>query len=195
LRDHRVWGGSWLTILPALFFGAYGVLVPLRLGALGLGAAGVAGVFLAAAAVEAVINPLVGRFSDRRGRLLPLRAGLAGVALSSVLLPRPQAPWLLAAVVLLAAGTGGMLFAPASALLSDGAEDAGLPQGIVFGLFNLAWAGGQVGGAAGGAWLAQATADAVPYLVVAVLAVVTLAALSRGRVPSRRRSLSTPPRP
>jgi MFS family permease len=184
LRDRRVWGGSWLTTLPALFFGTYGVLVPLRLAALGLGAAGVAAVFLAAAAVEAVMSPVVGRLSDRRGRLLPLRAGLAGVAASSLLLPRPQAAWLLAAVVLLAAGTGGMLFAPASALLSDGAEDAALPQGIVFGLFNLAWAGGQVAGAAGGAWLADATADTVPYLVVAVLALASLAALT-GRRPRR----------
>jgi MFS family permease len=178
LRDRRVWGGSWLTTLPAIFFGTYGVLVPLRLGALGLGAAGVAAVFLVAAGVEAVTSPLVGRLSDRRGPLLPLRAGLAGMAVSSLLLPRPQAAWLLAAVVLLAAGTGGMLFAPASALLSDGAEDAGLPQGIVFGLFNLAWAGGQVAGAAGGAWLADATIDTVPYLVVAVLAVASLAVLS-----------------
>jgi MFS family permease len=185
VRDRRVWAGSWLTTLPALFFGTYGVLVPLRLGVLGFGAAGVAAVFLVAAAVEAAASPLVGRLSDRRGRLLPLRAGLAGVAVSSFLLPRPQVAWLLAGVVLLAAATGGMLFAPASALLSDGADDAGLPQGIVFGLFNLAWAGGQVAGAAGGAWLADATVDAVPYLVVAALAVASLAALTRRRPKSR----------
>jgi predicted MFS family arabinose efflux permease len=182
LLDRRVWAGSWLTTLPAVFFGTYGVLVPLRLGTLGFGAAQVAAVFLVAAAVEAMTSPLVGRLSDRRGPLLPLRAGLAGIAVSSLLLPRPQAAWLLAAVVLLAAGTGGMLFAPASALLSHGADDAGLPQGIVFGLFNLAWAGGQVAGAAGGGWLADATMDMVPYLVVAVLAVASLAVLS-GRSP------------
>jgi MFS family permease len=164
-----------------VFFGTYGVLVPLRLGALGLGAAGVAAVFLVAAAVEAVTSPLVGLLSDRRGRLLPLRAGLAGIAVSSLLLPRPQVARLLAAVVLLSAGTGGMLFAPASALLSDGAEDAALPQGIVFGLFNLAWAGGQVAGAARGAWLPDATIETVPYSVIAVLAVASLAALSRRR--------------
>jgi len=187
LRDRRVWAGSWLTALGAVFFGTYGVLVPLRLDGLGVGATGVAAVFLVAAAVEAVTSPLVGRLSDRRGRLLPLRAGLAGIAVSSVLLPRPQMAWLLAAVVLVAAGTGGMLFAPASALLSDGAEDAGLPQGIVFGLFNFAWAGGQVAGAAGGAWLADVTTDTVPYRVVAVLAVASLGALSGRRFPAFRR--------
>jgi MFS family permease len=187
LRDRRVWAGSWLTTLGAVFFGTYGVLVPLRLAGLGVGAGGVAAVFLVAAAVEAVASPLVGRLSDRRGRLLPLRAGLAGMAASSFLLPRPEVAWVLAAVVLLAAGTGGMLFAPASALLSDGAEDAGLPQGIVFGLFNFAWAGGQVAGAAGGAWLADATRDAVPYAVVGVLALASLVALSRRRLPAVRR--------
>jgi MFS family permease len=179
LRDRRVWAGSWLTTLPALFFGAYGVLVPLRLAALGVGVAGVAATFLVAAALEAVTSPLVGRLSDRRGPLVPLRAGLTGVTVAALLLPWPKTGWVLGAAVLLAAVTGGMLFAPASALLSHGAEDAGLAQGLVFGLFNLAWAGGQVTGAAGGGWLADTTTDAVPYLLVAVLAVASLLALTR----------------
>jgi MFS family permease len=179
LRERRVWVGSWLTTLPALFFGAYGVLVPLRLSSLGVGAAGVAAVFLVAAAVEAFVNPLVGRLSDRRGPLLPLRIGLAGVVVAALVLPRPEQGWLVGVVVVLAAATAGMLFAPASSLLSDGAEDAGLSQGLVFGLFNLAWAGGMVAGAAGGARLADVTSDVVPYLTVAALAVVTLAGLVR----------------
>ena len=185
LRDRRVLLGAWLTTLPALFFGTYGVLVPLRLGDLAVPAAAVAGIFLVAAAVEAVMSPVVGRLSDRRGRLVPLRAGLAGMALACVLLPRPDTGWLVAAIVVFAAAVGGMLFAPAGALLSEGAEHAGLPQGIVFGLFNLAWAGGQVAGAAGGARVADATSDAVPYLVVGVLALVTLVALYVRRRPWR----------
>jgi DHA1 family multidrug resistance protein-like MFS transporter len=158
--------------------------VPLRLGDLAVPAAAVAAIFLVAATVEAVMSPLVGRLSDRRGRLLPLRVGLAGMAVACVLLPRPHTAWLLGAVVVFAAAVGGMLFAPAGALLSEGAEHAALPQGIVFGLFNLAWAGGQVAGAAGGARVADATTDTVPYLVVGVLALVTLAGLS---VLARRR--------
>ncbi len=55
----------------------------------------------------------------------------------------------------------------------------------MFGLFNLAWAGGQVAGAAGGARVADATSDAVPYLVVGVLALVTLVALYVRRRPWR----------
>lgn len=177
VRDRRVAAGAWLTALPALFFGTFGVLVPLALSGLGASSALIAGAFLAAAAVEAAMSPLVGRLSDRRGRLLPLRWGLAGILGAAVLLPLPRTTWLLVLAVVAAGTVTGILFAPASALLSDGAEAAGLPQGVVFGLFNLAWAGGQVAGAAGGARLADATGDAVPYTVVAVLAAASLAAL------------------
>jgi predicted MFS family arabinose efflux permease len=184
LRDQRVITGAWLTTLPALFFGTFSVLTPLRLDDLGVGASGVAAVFLAAAAVEAVASPVVGRLSDRRGRLLPLRAGLAGVLVACFVLPLPERAGVLAALVVAAAAVAGMLWAPAMAMLSDGAEAAGLAQGVAFGLMNLAWAGGQVGGSAGGARLADATTDAVPYAVLAVLCAATLATLVRPRVAS-----------
>jgi predicted MFS family arabinose efflux permease len=184
LRDRRVLAGAWLTALPALFFGTFNVLAPLRLDDFGVGAAGVAGVFLVAAAVEAIASPLVGRLSDRRGRALPLRAGLAGVLVACFLLPLPDRAWVLGAVVVGAAAVAGMIWAPAMALLSDGAEMAGLAQGFAFGLVNLAWAGGQVGGSAGGARLAEATSDAVPYVVLAVLCAATLTLLVRPRVAS-----------
>jgi MFS family permease len=180
LREPRVLGGAWLTTLPALFFGTFGVLTPLRLDDFGVGAGGVAAVFLAAAAVEATASPLVGRLSDRRGRLLPLRIGLAGIVVACLVLPHPDTAVALGAAVVAAAAIAGMLWAPAMALLSDGAELSGLPQGVAFGLINLAWGGGQVGGSAGGAALADATTDAVPYTVLAVLAAGTLGLLVLG---------------
>ena len=180
LGEPRVLAGAWLTTLPALFFGTFGVLTPLRLDDFGVGAAGVAAVFLAAAAFEATVSPLVGRLSDRRGRLLPLRIGVTGVLVACVVLPQPDTAVLLGAAVVAAAAIAGMMWAPAMALLSDGAERSGLPQGMAFGLINLAWGGGQVGGSAGGAALADATTDTVPYLVLAVLAAATLALLLRG---------------
>jgi MFS family permease len=192
LREPRVLAGAWLTTLPALFFGTFGVLTPLRLDDFGVGAAGVAAVFLAAAAVEAVASPVVGRLSDRRGRVLPLRIGLTGVLVACFVLPQPDTALLLGAAVVAAAAIAGMLWAPAMALLSDGAELSGLPQGLAFGLINLAWGGGQVGGSAGGAALADATSDTVPYLVLAVLAATTLVLLVRGvgreRAPAPGRS-------
>lgn len=179
LRQRTVLAGAWLTMLPALFFGTVSVLAPLRLDDLGAGAAGVAAVFLLAAAFEAIASPVVGRLSDRRGRLAPVRAGLAGVLVACFVLPVPERAWVLGAVVVVCASLAGMLWAPAMALLSDGAEHAGVAQAIGFGLINLAWGGGQVGGAAGGGWLAGATSDAVPYLVLAALCGATLVLVVR----------------
>ena len=55
----------------------------------------------------------------------------------------------------------------------------GLDQGYAFALFNLAWAGGQVVGNAGSAGLAQATADAVPYALLAALCLATIVTVGR----------------
>jgi MFS family permease len=73
----------------------------------------------------------------------------------------------------------GTLFAPASALLSEGAQRLGLNQGLAFGLANLAWAGGQAIGAAASGALAQATSDLLPYALLATACLVTLASLHR----------------
>jgi MFS family permease len=182
LGDRRVAAGMWLTALPGLLFGTVSVLGPLRLDELGAGAAAIAAAFLTAAALEAVASPFVGRLSDRRGRLLPSMVGVAGGAVAMAALPWPQAAWLLWTLVVLAPPVIGMLWAPAMALLSDGAEAFGVAQGFAFSLINLAWATGQTAGAAGSARLADLTGDQVPYLLLAGACAVTLAVLARGRL-------------
>lgn len=77
----------WLAMLPSLYSGALVVLAPLRLDVLGAGGLAIGGVFLVAAIFEGSLSALVGRISDRRGRLLPIRVGLAGAAMLAVLLP------------------------------------------------------------------------------------------------------------
>jgi predicted MFS family arabinose efflux permease len=69
LRDGRVAGGIWLIAVPGLVFGTISVLGPLRLDELGLGAAAIGATWLCAALLEAGVSPVVGRVSDRRGRL------------------------------------------------------------------------------------------------------------------------------
>ena len=81
---------------------------------------------------------------------------------------------------------------PGAALLADGAEDAGLDQGFGFALMNLAWAPGHIVGSTVGGALADVTGDAVPYLIVGVLCILTLVAVHRApaslrRTPSARR--------
>jgi MFS family permease len=77
LRDPRFLGGLWLNTLPAFLFGMLVVLGPLALDAGGWSAVAIAGVFFAAGLVEAALSPLIGRATDRRGRLLPIRIALA----------------------------------------------------------------------------------------------------------------------
>jgi MFS family permease len=71
----------WLVALPAVGSGLINVLGSLRLHRLGAGAAAVGVTYLASAALEGAVSPTIGRLSDRRGRLLPLRLGLAAATL------------------------------------------------------------------------------------------------------------------
>jgi predicted MFS family arabinose efflux permease len=171
----------WLVTLPALAFGVIGVLGPLRLDDLGFSGAAVGATFLVAAAVEAAVSPIVGRMSDRRGRLAPIRRGLAAAAVLLLVLTLPQSGVLLALVLVLTAAALGLFWAPAMALLSDRAEHAGIALGFAFALVNLAWAAGQVTGSGLGGALAKASGDGVPCAVAAVACLVTLAALGRRR--------------
>jgi MFS family permease len=179
LRDSRVLAGMWLTTLGALLFGTLAVLAPLRLDRLGASGVTVGAAFLLAAGFAALSSPIVGRYSDRRGWRLPVFAGLIASAAFLVVLPLPASAAILFALVVCADPCFGAAYPAAGAMISDGAERAGLDQGYAFGLFNLAWASGQVVGDAGSAGLAQATADAVPYALLAGACVVTFLGLSR----------------
>jgi MFS family permease len=178
-RNRRIQTGVWLTLLPALLFGTLSVLAPLRLSDLGWGAAGVGATYLVSAGLEAAWAPVLGRLSDEYGRLLPLRAALASSALVALLLPWPANAWLLAGIVVCAGFAFGSFWTPAMSMVTDAAEESGLEYGYAFALINIAWAPGQAGGAAIGGAVASATTDAVPYLSLTVLCLVTLAALMR----------------
>ncbi|MGH2858304.1 MAG: hypothetical protein ACRDMJ_12570 [Solirubrobacteraceae bacterium] len=56
-----------MAALPSLGFGAAGVLLPLRIRALGVQTTTIAAAFVAAAALEVFSSPLVGGWSDRSG--------------------------------------------------------------------------------------------------------------------------------
>jgi MFS family permease len=180
----------WLFTLPALFSGTVGVLVPLRLDDIGAGAVTIGAMFLVGAAIEAVLNPILGRVSDKHGRMPPIRAGLLGATVMAIVLPLPAVVWLLVVTGIAAVTTLGLLWAPGGALLSDASEASGLDQGFAFGLMNLAWAGGQVVGGAAGGGLADLTSDAVPYGILAAVLAATLLRIQpqvgHGAVPRAR---------
>jgi MFS family permease len=173
--------GLWLCVIPSLLFGNLSVLAPLRLSQLGWGAAGVGATYLVAAGVEAAWAPVLGRASDRYGRFPPLRAALLASAVVAALLPWPDHAWLLAAFVVAGGFAFGSFWTPAMSMITDEAELRGLDYGYAFALVNIAWAPGQAGGSAIGGALASATSDAVPYLGLAALCVLTLVGLVRYR--------------
>ena len=173
-RDRRLSAGLWLTMLAGLAFGVLDVLAPLRMANLGVTALVIAGTFLAAAGVEAALSPVAGRTADRRGAIVPIRCSLTGAVAISLLAPTLASAWALILALILGMPCFGTLFTPAMTLVSEGAQEQRLDQGLAFGLGNLAWAAGQAIAAASGGVLAQATSDLVPYSLLAVACVLTL---------------------
>ena len=179
LRDRSIVAGMWLTLLPAVAFGLLDLLAPLRLADLGASGLAIGAAFFAAAGVEAIVSPLTGRFTDRRGAAALVRAGLAGGAAVIVVLQLPGTAVGLGLAVVAAAGVLGVLWVPAMGLLTGGADHIGLDHGFAFAFFNLAWALGFTIGSGGGGVLAAATRDPVPYLAVAGLYAASALAGSR----------------
>jgi MFS family permease len=193
IRDRQVGTGMWLSTIAGLAFGVLDVLAPLRLSRLGAGTLVIGATFLAEAAIDAALSPLVGRLSDRRDPLVPVRLSLAAGVAVSLLAPvlRPAA-WLVA-LLILGLPAFGSLFTPGMALLSAGADRLGLNQGLAFGMSNLAWAAGQAVAAAGSGALAEATSDVVPYSLLAGACLLSLIFLWRGH--RSRTAVSADPGP
>jgi MFS family permease len=184
--DPRFAGGLALLSIASVLAGVLSVLGPLHLAAVGWGATAIGAVWLLSAGVEAAGSPLIGRLSDRRGALLPVRAALGVGVLVSLGLALGGQALVYAALLLIASVSYGVLFTPAFALIADGAEHVGLAQGLAFGLMNAAWAVGAVIGPAAGGAIAGATSDWVPFVLAAAVCAGTLAA-TRGS--NYRRSL------
>jgi MFS family permease len=178
-RVREVVSGFWLVSLAAFLLGVIAVVAPLRLDDLGWGAVGISAAFLVSAGIEAALSPFIGRWSDRYGRLAPVRAGLVAAIGVSVVLPWIDSRWPYLLLVVAAGVAYGVNWVPGTALLSDGAEKAGLDQGFGFALLNVAWAPANVVGAALGGTLAQVAGDAAAYLVAAALCLLTLATAQR----------------
>jgi MFS family permease len=179
LRSERIALAIWFVALPALLFGTLSVLAPLRLEVLGFGAVAIGALWLGTAALEAAINPWIGRISDRVGRFRPMRAAVLGAAVVTALLPLPGEAFVLAGLVVAAGLAFGSFWTPAMSLLADEAEQRGLDYAYAFAVINLAWAPGQAAGASGAGALAHFTSDTVPYLLLSATCLLTFALLWR----------------
>jgi MFS family permease len=178
---------TWYVAAPSAMFGVVEVLIPLRIDALGGGAALVAAGFMVGAGLEAVLAPLVGRLSDRVGRLRPYTTGMLVCAVAIALVPAAGSLGVMLVILIVISLGAGLCFAPALAMLSDTADATGLHQGLAAGLINVAWASGQVLGGAGGGAAASGAGDALPCLLAAVLLLVTVAAARHMGIGGRQR--------
>jgi MFS family permease len=179
LTEPALLGPVALIALAGLLLGTLSVLAPLHLADVGFGAGAIGGVFVLSAAVGTALNPYLGRWSDRRGRIVPLRLGLVLSAAACIALAFGAGRVGSAAVVFVAAVAFGLLWTPATALLSDGSARLGYSFAAGFALLNLAWPPGQLVGSAASGALAGASSSAVPYGLAAVLCLVAVGLLRR----------------
>jgi MFS family permease len=181
-RDGALLTGVWLVVLPALLFGVLIVLVSLKLHGHGWGGVAIGALFLGVTALEVALNPMLGRFTDRAGRMRPVRAALIasiGVSVGLALTTDPAG----LVVLTFAAGLAyGAFYTPALAIVSDSAERLRLAQGLAFGIMNAGWAVGAVTGPAAGGKLADLAGDSLPYLLLAGICLATLLAVRARRV-------------
>jgi MFS family permease len=177
LSARRFRRGLGVLAVASMLVGVLSVLAPLHLAAAGWGAAAIGATFLVGAGFEASASPLIGRLSDARGATALARVALIASVPVSLALATGASPIVYAPLVVLAALTYGGLFTPAFSLVSEGAESAGLAQGMAFGLLNAAWATGAMVGPAAAGSIAGATGDAVPFVLAAAACVAALVLL------------------
>lgn len=191
VRDGPVRTGLWLTMLAGMAFGVLNVLAPLRLANLGATGLLIAGTFLGASAVEAVLSPLAGRQADRLGPASPIRLSLGAATALCLLASTLGSVRMLVPILIVGMPAFGTLFAPATTLLSGGVERLELDQGLGFGLGNLAWASGQAIASSGSGILAQVTSDLIPYCLLAAACLATLGAIQFRQPGSRQSAAQT----
>jgi len=165
--------GTFFVAAPSVMFGAVEVLAPLRIAGLGGGGSLIAAGFIAGAALEGLLAPVAGRYSDRAGRRGPYAFGVVVCAVAVVTIAVGASMGAVMAGLMLTSLGGGICFTPALTMLTEAAESSRLHQGFAAGLSNTAWASGQVAGGMAAGALADAAGFATPALGIAILLLFT----------------------
>ena len=119
-----------------------------------LGPARVGLVFAAAAVGNMVFHPIFGRLADRFGAR---RMTLVGLVLSAGVLPLLGRAWSFESAIglsVLQSGALAVAITPSLAYMGEAASNAGVGSfGVSYGIYNMAWAVGLLGGPAVGGFL------------------------------------------
>jgi predicted MFS family arabinose efflux permease len=156
-----------IVALSALLFGTIFLLAPLQLDRAGWGPIGIAGTFLAAAAVGVIARPLIGLWADRRGVPASLRLLLLAAVPVTLVIPLVHERWALSLCIVCAVATYGMLVGPAIALIAHAYDEAGVTPMPGFALMGITVGIGFFLGSAVGGEIAHLAGDLAAYSLAA----------------------------
>jgi len=172
-------------------------IISLHLATLGVGPGRVGMIYGAAAVVTTILHPFVGRMADRFGSR---RMTIVGFAMILCFLPLMSLvrdyPSAVALFVVTASGSA-FVITPSLAYMGEATTDAGIRSfGVAYGLYNLAWGAGLLGGPATGGFLYERLGYVRLLLAWApMLAVVLIALATVKSTPSRSAPCETSPSP
>ncbi|HMD35107.1 MAG TPA: MFS transporter [Vicinamibacterales bacterium] len=166
-------------------------IISLHLATLGVGPGRVGMVYGAAAVVTTILHPFVGRMADRFGSR---RMTMVGLAMTMCFIPMMSLvrdyPSAIALFILVASGSA-FVITPSLTYMGEATTDAGIRSfGVAYGLYNLAWGAGLLGGPATGGFLYERLGYARLLLSWAPLLAVVLVALAAVRSRPISRSAS-----
>jgi DHA1 family solute carrier family 18 vesicular amine transporter 1/2 len=151
-------------------------VVALRLALLGINPGRIGTVFGVAAAASTMLHPIYGRLADRWGAR---RLTLWGLLLTAAVLPFLGRAWSFeSAIGLYAAEAAAMalMITPSLAYMAEATSSAGVGSfGVTYGLYNVAWGVGLLGGPSAGGFLFERLGFArlalwwAPSVIVATL--------------------------
>jgi MFS family permease len=182
-----VLAGGWLVVLAGVVVGLNQVLGALRLDHVGASAAQIAGVLVLATLGQTLLGPVAGSITDRYGAAWPITSGLLLMAVVLLAYTAPTTTVVQAAVVLLCMYATTVMWGPAVALMSAAARAAGMTQGAVFALANLAWATGTFVGTGGGGAAGRSGHESILVTAIACLVMATAGGIAVTR--RRRRAV------
>jgi len=129
-------------------------VLALHLAAMGVGPARIGLVFGTAAVVTTTLHPVIGRLADRLGARRLTLAGLMLSAPGTILLGQT---WSYASTIVLfviAAAAIALVITPSLAYMGEATSAAGIGSfGVAYGLYNVAWGAGLLGGPAIGGFV------------------------------------------
>jgi MFS family permease len=163
-----------IMALVAAVSGVLETLVPLRMGSAGYSASAISLMLGLAGVGSAATQLVVGRAYDRVGGLRIAFASIVAMSLVTSLLAVPDAALTLAAIYVIGTPAISAQYAISFPLAAEGADEVGLPHGIVLGAMNVCWGFGFFVGPAAGAAIAEVTSDRVTYLLATMLSLAAL---------------------